>query len=102
MNINCLNFNFQHCAYDNCTSNLLNARGGVFCAVHETAYGALCQIRDCTNQKVTGTQTCHQHRESWYTHLIHHERQRLQGFRRSLQRPDENLPWVSEDKSVCL
>ena len=99
MNINYLNYVCQHCAYDNCTNELLNAHGGVFCVVHETAYGALCRIRNCTNQKITGTQTCRQHQESWYSHLIHHGRQRLQGFRRVLQRPAENLPWVAEGRN---
>lgn len=28
------------CAYSNCTSDLLNAHGGVYCALHEDLYGA--------------------------------------------------------------
>ena len=29
-----------HCAFNNCESELLNARGGSFCALHEGAYGS--------------------------------------------------------------
>ena len=28
-------FRSPHCTYDNCTTELANARGGVFCALHE-------------------------------------------------------------------
>ena len=33
----------QHCAYDNCTSDLANACGGSFCAFHENQWGARCR-----------------------------------------------------------
>ena len=50
-----------HCSYGDCTSEVLNARGGVFCGVHEAAYGAKCRIKDCQHLKVAGMQTCHLH-----------------------------------------
>jgi len=31
-----------HCAFKNCESDLLNARGGSFCAIHEREYGSKC------------------------------------------------------------
>ena len=32
----------QHCAFGNCTADLANTRGGVFCSIHEIEYGAKC------------------------------------------------------------
>ncbi|KAF8870353.1 hypothetical protein CPB84DRAFT_1908281 [Gymnopilus junonius] len=60
-----------HCAYDNCTEELQNARGGAFCIQHKTAYGNVCRMWTCGNQRVAGTLACATH----------------QG------RIDENLPW---------
>lgn len=49
-------FDPSHCAYDNCTTELANARGGVFCALHEQEHGATCYVRGCCiNQKVART-----------------------------------------------
>ena len=59
------------------------------------AYGARCRIQDCQNQKITGTQTCQQHREVWRRHVMTHGRQRLSGFHRALTRSTE-LPWITE------
>ena len=42
----------QHTAYNGCTSNLINARGGAFCPFHETQYGAQCCVRDCQLPKI--------------------------------------------------
>ena len=41
-----------HCAYNGCTSDLINARGGAFCPFHETQYGAQCCVRDCQLPKI--------------------------------------------------
>ena len=83
----------QHCAYDNCTSDLANARGGSFCAFHENQCGARCRVRGCNNQKVLGTQACQQHAGDWNKHVKNHSRHSYHGARRQLQRPGENLPW---------
>ena len=36
-----------YCAYQKCENELLNAQGGVFCALHEQEYGNWCQIIGC-------------------------------------------------------
>jgi len=54
-------FGPQHCAYENCTSDLANYRGGSFCALHENQWGARCHMCNCINQKVEGTQACAEH-----------------------------------------
>ena len=59
----------QHCAYDNCTSDLANARGGSFCAFHENQWGARCRMHNCNNEKVPGTQACQDHAREWETLL---------------------------------
>ncbi|KAF8976042.1 hypothetical protein BDQ17DRAFT_1212259, partial [Cyathus striatus] len=54
-----------HCAFEECTSELHNARGGVFCEVHEAFYGACCRVQGCNNMKKQGTQACNNHQEEW-------------------------------------
>ncbi len=44
---------------------VLQPRGGVFCALHELEYGAKCHVRNCTTQKMAGTQACIQHNAEW-------------------------------------
>ena len=83
----------QHCAYDNCTSDLANARGGSFCAYHENQWGARCRMSNCDNEKVPGTQACQHHAREWDKHVKNHSRHTFNGARRQLQRPGENLPW---------
>jgi hypothetical protein len=83
----------QHCAYDDCTSDLANARGGSFCAYHENQWGARCRMRNCDNEKVPGTQACQHHAREWDKHVKNHSRHTYHGARRQLQRPGENLPW---------
>ena len=83
----------QHCAYDNCTSELANHRGGSFCALHENEYGTKCHIRNCNNQKVANTKACALHKREWDKHVQTHTQQSFHGARRMLQRPGENLPW---------
>ena len=83
----------QHCAYDNCTSDLANARGGSFCAFHENQWGARCRMHNCNNEKVSGTQACQDHAGEWDKHVKNHSRHTYHGARRQLQRPGENLPW---------
>ena len=50
-----------HCAYNGCTSDLINARGGAFCPFHETQYGAICRVHDCQAPKINPSQACEQH-----------------------------------------
>jgi hypothetical protein len=83
----------QHCAYNNCTSDLSNARGGSFCAYHENQWGARCRMHNCDNQKVLGTQACQQHADEWNKHVKNHSHHSYHGARRRFQRPGENPPW---------
>ena len=58
-----------HCAYKTCQADLLNACGGVFCAVHEREYGSKCRMVDCQNNKVPPTQACQLHKKEWDQHI---------------------------------
>ena len=60
----------KHCAYDNCTKSLKNARGGVFCEQHERLCGNLCHLRDCNNPKEFPSKTCARGHSVQYTVLI--------------------------------
>ena len=85
----------KHCAYDSCTESLKNARGGVFCEQHERLRGNLCRLRDCNNPKAPPSQTCVQHQNRWYQHVIRYGRQSLLGIRRLVRRSaEERLPWL--------
>ena len=41
-----------HCAFNNCESELINACGGSFCAIHEGTYGSKCHVVGCYNDKL--------------------------------------------------
>ncbi|KAF8872970.1 hypothetical protein CPB84DRAFT_1818021 [Gymnopilus junonius] len=82
-----------HCAYDGCTQDLQNARGGAFCAEHERSYGDKCRIRDCRGTKVANTQACQRHQPEWRKYKLDHSRSTLSGVRRMLQRPEELNAW---------
>ncbi|KAF8891914.1 hypothetical protein CPB84DRAFT_1816244 [Gymnopilus junonius] len=82
-----------HCAYDGCTQDLQNARGGAFCAEHERSYGDKCRIRDCRGTKVANTQACQCHQPEWRKYKLDHSRSTLSGVRRMLQRPEELNAW---------
>jgi hypothetical protein len=86
-------FGPPHCAYDNCTTELANARGGVFCALHEQEHGATCHVRGCVNQKVARTKACQEHQAIWKRYLSNHGRKQLSGFRRMLRGFGENRAW---------
>ena len=58
-----------HCAYKTCQADLLNACGGVFCAVHEREYGSKCRMVDCQDNKVPPTQACQLHKKEWDQHI---------------------------------
>ncbi|TFK60334.1 hypothetical protein BDN72DRAFT_736315, partial [Pluteus cervinus] len=55
----------KHCAFDECTDELTNNRGGVYCAYHQLYYGRRCHIVGCSQLKVAGTQACTQHQNEW-------------------------------------
>ncbi|KAF8232715.1 hypothetical protein L208DRAFT_1270555, partial [Tricholoma matsutake] len=57
------------CAFDNCTRDVANAHGGIFCAFHSHEYGAKCCIQECNNQKIQGTQACKGHQRQWTQYL---------------------------------
>jgi hypothetical protein len=82
-----------HCAYDNCTSELANARSGMFCTFHDSQYGAKCYVRGCTSTKKSGTQASSEHQGEWKKHLHSRSKQSLAGVKRMLQWPAETLPW---------
>ena len=63
----------QHCAFGDCTADLANTRGGVFCPLHEVQYGAKCRVVGCTSSKVNGTQACHQHKAEWSKYEFSHK-----------------------------
>ena len=82
-----------HCAYNGCTSDLINARGGAFCPFHETQYGAKCRVYDCERPKINPTQACEQHQAEWEKYVQSHSRETLSGVRRILRRPGETMSW---------
>ncbi|KAF8961232.1 hypothetical protein BDZ97DRAFT_1626317, partial [Flammula alnicola] len=66
-----------HCAFENCSSDLNNARGGAFCNFHELDFGRRCR-----------------HQPEWRKYTQDHSRSTLSGVRRVLKRPNENIqPW---------
>jgi hypothetical protein len=91
---NMTDINDQYCAFANCTSDLVNARGGVYCAFHENLFGNKCHAANCSSAKVQGTQACETHQGKWRQHLINNRTHALAGYRRALRRPDETLPWM--------
>ena len=56
----------QHCAYDDCISELANSRGASFCPYHEHLHGAKCHVKNCDVQKIAGTQA---HQGQWNRHV---------------------------------
>jgi len=84
-----------HCAYEDCTSDLINARGGVFCPFHEIQYGAQCRVCDCPNIKVNQTEACEQHQPEWRKYIQSRSHETLSGVRRMLRISGETMPWQS-------
>jgi hypothetical protein len=87
----------KHCAYDNCTSDLINYRGGSFCQVHEHEFGDKCRVRDCTGTIIPSTMACANHQGLWNKYKVDHSTASLAGSRRMLNRHQENLPWHSRN-----
>ena len=90
-----------HCAYNDCTSDLINARGGVFCPFHETQYGAKCRVHDCQRPKINATQACEQHQPEWQKYIQSHSHETLSGVRRVLRRPGEFYLGNPIFKGIC-
>ena len=86
------------CAYPDCASELLNSRGGVYCALHEDLYGGQCHVSGCTRQKVEGTLACSgsAHQEKWQRFHRSHQTKQLSGFRRALRHADDAWPWMAQ------
>jgi len=74
-----------HCAFQNCESDLLNAQGGSFCAIHEREYGSKCRIIDCHKDKVHLTQACQLHKAEWNKHTHNQSPGALAGVQRMLR-----------------
>ncbi|KDR80482.1 hypothetical protein GALMADRAFT_62174 [Galerina marginata CBS 339.88] len=83
----------QICAYDDCTNELSNARGGSLCDVHHVQLATRCLVRECLNQRVQGTNACETHQPQWRNFKKYNTRQVQSGVRRMLQRPSETNEW---------
>lgn len=79
----------NHCAYDNCSNDLVNARQGVFCAIHEKTMYNKCHIKGCDNNKIELTQTCQAHQNIWSQYIIQFGQQSLLGIQRLLRGTQE-------------
>ena len=83
----------KHCAYDNCTLDLANNRGGSFCQIHENEFGNKCHVRDCTESVVSKTMACAAHQMLWTKYKLDHSSGSLAGSKRMLNRRQEKLEW---------
>jgi hypothetical protein len=85
----------KHCAIEDCTADLVNYQTGVYCHEHETLYGNMCHMVDCTSPKFDGTLTCVQHQREWNSYKVWFGCSNLLGVQRLLRRSEEEgLPWV--------
>jgi hypothetical protein len=87
-----------HCAYDNCSNDLSNSRGGSLCDQHHLQLGSYCLVRDCSNRRVEGTCACSDHQSEWNTYKKHTTQNVRSGVRRMLQHPGENYEWQPKAK----
>ena len=90
----------QHCSFDNCTADLANTWGGVFCSVHDIDYGPKCRVTDCLSSKVTGTQACHEHKAEWLKYEFNHKPAIYSGMKQMLRQSGENVPWQPTTERV--
>ncbi|KAF8344786.1 hypothetical protein F5887DRAFT_885727 [Amanita rubescens] len=88
------------CAYPECSSELVNARGGVYCAIHEDQHGGICHAANCPNVIVQGTLACQVHQNKWTRFLQNHRQRSLNGYKRALRRQDDNWPWMHVNQQV--
>ena len=87
----------KHCAYDNCTSDLTNYRGGPLCQVHEHDFRNRCCVRDCTGTVFASTMACTVHQALWKKYKLDYSSESLAGSKRVLNCHQENLPWNLTD-----
>ncbi|KAF8987661.1 hypothetical protein BDQ17DRAFT_1393505 [Cyathus striatus] len=80
-----------YCAIENCTQDLVNARQGVFCAMHEVLHKNLCRVNGCNKNLVRNTKACEEHQQKWRSHLTRFGRQSLLV-----------LAWAKFDKSESV
>ena len=91
----------MHCAFDNCTAPLANARGESLCGHHQLQFGNRCRMRGCGNARDGTTFACLQHASIWHKVVQKRNKASLAGFRRILQRPAERQPWQQpEDRGL--
>jgi CxC5 like cysteine cluster associated with KDZ transposases/CxC6 like cysteine cluster associated with KDZ transposases len=89
----------KHCAYDNCTLDLVNNRGGSFCQIHENEFGNKCRVRDCTESVVDKTMACAAHQRLWNKYKLDHSSGSLAGSKRMLNRRQEKLAWNPKNEN---
>ncbi|KAF8057814.1 hypothetical protein FPV67DRAFT_1429731 [Lyophyllum atratum] len=83
----------QICAFEDCTNDLVNARGGALCAIHEVLLGSKCRMAGCQRNKVGETQACNEHLDIWRKSVQDRSKATINGIRRILQRPGERQEW---------
>ena len=83
-----------HCAFSNCESELLNAWGGSFCAIHKRTYRSKCHVIGCHNEKVQPTQACQQHKSQWDQHVHNWSPGALAGVWQILRHSGDNPDWL--------
>ncbi|EDR04206.1 uncharacterized protein LACBIDRAFT_304897 [Laccaria bicolor S238N-H82] len=83
----------QICAFDDCTNDLLNARGGALCATHEASLANKCRVVGCSKDKIQGTQACAEHVADWKKSIHDRSKATINGIRRVLQCPGERQEW---------
>ena len=79
----------KHCAFQKCTKDLKNARGGAFCNKHKILYGNKCCIIECAQPGVCNSLACQVHQAAWQKYKFDHSHSSLAGVQRMLQRPGE-------------
>ncbi|KAJ3494541.1 hypothetical protein NLJ89_g10785 [Agrocybe chaxingu] len=87
-----------HCAFEDCTNELANARGDPFCIMHEIAYGNRCHMVDCHEPKVFGTLACNQHQNKWNQHRQSKSKPELNGLRCVIRQHGALLPWQQQQQ----
>ncbi|KAF8058226.1 hypothetical protein FPV67DRAFT_1565621 [Lyophyllum atratum] len=83
----------QICAFEDCTNDLVNARSGALCAIHEVLLGSKCCMAGCQRNKVGETQACNEHLDIWRKSVQDRSKATINGILRILQRPGERQEW---------
>lgn len=61
--------------------------------MHEFQFGSKCHVRDCSRDKMSGTQACSHHQSEWQQFFNSHTQRNLAGFHRMIRQPGENQSW---------